>query len=556
MASRPAGVAFRCGEFSSTMATVRRRTGIHRPVAVVVAGLLALTGCTAEPEPLPVAGAIIVGTTDEVTSLDPAAASDRGSLLAMANVYPHLLTTVAGSDEPVLDVATLAEFTSPTEFTVQIRQGLKFANGNDLTASDVKFSFDRVSEIAAEGGPARVFESVSKIEAVDESTVVFTLGHPNDELWPHVLASPAAAIVDEEVFSANAVTSNSDIVRRQPFAGQFVIETFRERDLVQFRANEAYEGALGEPLTATVNLRHYGNPANLLRAVRDGDVDLATRGFSAENIASVESVESLTVHSLPGSEVRFLSVDPVLGPFGSGSGADPAKALAVRQAMADLVDRRFLVSELYEGAYEPLWSFVPGAVFEGEELLGLYGSADGGPDQSAALARFRDAGVTPPVSLDIHFSPELYDALAEEELDWVARQLMQGGLFSVELVPMEAEEFVEGLEGGGLPVAAVSFFPTVFDAEDYTDALFGSATVLGERFAIPEIRTLLETPTGGESGAVRSDVIAQQLELLAERVPVIPLLQGNQVLIASVNLLGVEDARAGSQLLRFAALSK
>lgn len=539
------------------MATVRGRAGIHRAVAVLVAGLLALTGCTAEPEPLPVAGAIIVGTTDEVSSLDPAAASDRGSLLAMANVYPHLLTTVAGSGEPVLDIATLAEFTSPTEFTVQIRQGLRFANGNELTASDVKFSFDRVSEIAAEGGPARVFAGVSKVEAVDESTVVFTLEHPNDELWPHVLASPAAAIVDEEVFPGNAVLSNADIVRRQPFAGQFVIETFRERDLVQFRANEAYGGALGEPLTSTVNLRHYGNPANLLRAVRDGDVDLATRGFSAENIASVESVESLTVHSLPGGEVRFLSVDPVRGPFGSGTAdADAGKALAVRQAMADLVDRPFLVSELYEGAYEPLWSFVPGAVFEGDELLGLYGSPDGGPDQAAALARFREAGVTPPVGLDIHFSPELYDASAVEELDWVARQLTQGGLFSVELVPLEAEEFAEGLTGGGFPVAAVSFFPTVFDAEDYTDALFGSATVLGERFAIPEIRTLLDTPTGGESGAVRADVIAQQLELLAGRVPVIPLLQGNQVLIASVNLAGVEEARAGSQLLRFAALSK
>src|SRR5690606_36237655 len=118
------------------------------------------------------------------------------------------------------------------------------------------------------------------------------------------------------------------------------------------------------------------------------------------NIASVESVESLTVHSLPGSEIRFLAVDPVLGPFGSGApGADASKALAVRQAMADLVDRAFLVSELYVGAYEPLWSFAPGAVREGEELLGPYGSADGGPDQAAALARFRDAGISPPVEL-------------------------------------------------------------------------------------------------------------------------------------------------------------
>ena len=34
-----------------------------------------------------------------------------------------------------------------TEFTVKLKKGLKFANGHDLTASDVKFSFDRIKKI-------------------------------------------------------------------------------------------------------------------------------------------------------------------------------------------------------------------------------------------------------------------------------------------------------------------------------------------------------------------------------------------------------------------------
>src|SRR5690606_8415506 len=116
--------------------------------------------------------------------------------------------------------------------------------------------------------------------------------------------------------------------------------------------------------------------------------------------------------------------------------------------------------------------------------------------------------------------------------------------------------FNEGIEGDGFPVFASSYFPTVFDAEGFVDALFGDDSVLGERFELPEVQALLSTPTGGDTGVTRADVNSQQFELLTQQLPIVPLLQGNHVLIASAGLAGVEAARAGSQLLRFAVLSK
>ena len=228
----------------------------------------------------------------------------------------------------------------------------------------------------------------------------------------------------------------------------------------------------------------------------------------------------------------------------------------MRQAIAGLVDRSSLVSEVYAGAYEPLWSFAPASVRAGDELVSLYGTADGGPDVASATQRFRDAGISPPVALSIHFSAELYGAQAEEELGWVRRQLSQGGLFRVELLPMDAADFEEGLAGSGFPVFAGSFVPSVFDAEAYVEALFGAESVLGSRFELGDVQSLLASPSGGDSGVTRGEVVAEALELLAERVPIVPLLQGNHVVIASADLVGVEEARAGSQLLRFALLSK
>lgn len=534
---------------------VKRR--VVRPLGVVLASLLVVSGCAMEAEDLPVTGAIIIGTTDEIGALDPAGSADRGALLVMSNVYPHVLTTLPGSTDPVPDVAVSAEFTSPTEYTVVLKTGLKFANGHSLTASDVKFSIERHGEIGADGGPSALFERVTGIEVVDDTTVVFTLSQEHDELWPIILSSPAAAIVDEEVFSRNSITNNLDIVKGRPFAGQYTIETFRERDLVQFKANTGYNGALGKPLSGTINLRHFGNAMNLARAIRAGDVDIAAQGFSPEIIASLGDDENLVVHAGTGAEIRFLAIDPALAPFGSATAEyDPDKALVVRQAMADLIDRPSLVGELYASLYEPLYSFAPSGVREGDELAGLYGGAEGAPDTQSATLRFREAGITPPVALAIHYSAEDYGMLADDELDTISRQLMQGGLFTVQVVADDSATFNSGLAGAGFPVFARSFSPLVFDAEAYLSALFGAESVIAPRFANAELGALIATPTGGDTGVTRTRMISEAMDLLAEQLPIIPLLQANQVLVASAEVTGIETARDASLVLRFSSLSK
>jgi peptide/nickel transport system substrate-binding protein len=100
------------------------------------------------------ATSITVGTTDKVTSLDPAGSYDNGSFAVMNQVYPFLLNSKPGTSEVQPDIAESAKFTSPTEYTVVLKKGLTFANGDKLTSSDVKFSFDRQLKIADQNGPS------------------------------------------------------------------------------------------------------------------------------------------------------------------------------------------------------------------------------------------------------------------------------------------------------------------------------------------------------------------------------------------------------------------
>ncbi|HEY6800028.1 MAG TPA: ABC transporter substrate-binding protein, partial [Agromyces sp.] len=155
---------------------------------------------------------IIVGTTDKVTTLDPAGSYDNGSLAVQTQVFPYLVNTDYNSNEVVPDLAESAEFTSPTQYTVTLPEGLTWANGNELTSSDVKFSFDRNIAIADPNGASSLLYNLESVETPDETTVVFKLKTENDQIFPQILTSFPGAIVDEESFSADAITPDNDIV--------------------------------------------------------------------------------------------------------------------------------------------------------------------------------------------------------------------------------------------------------------------------------------------------------------------------------------------------------
>jgi peptide/nickel transport system substrate-binding protein len=115
--------------------TTKRALGL---IAGASALVLTLAGCAGSGTASG-ADALIIGTTDSVTFIDPAGSYDNGSFAIMTQVYPFLLNSIPGSSDVVPDIAASAEFTAPTEYKVVLKPGLTFANGNALTSSDVQF---------------------------------------------------------------------------------------------------------------------------------------------------------------------------------------------------------------------------------------------------------------------------------------------------------------------------------------------------------------------------------------------------------------------------------
>src|SRR6185436_16617391 len=169
------------------MASVSKKARLLAVVAIPAVAALALTGCNAGGGGEASGdNVILVGTTDKVTTLDPAGSYDNGSLTVQTQVFPYLVNTDFNSTEVVPDLAETAEFTSPTEYTVTLPEGLKWANGNDLTSSDVKFSFDRNIKIADPNGASSLLYNLDSVAAADDTTVVLHMKAENDQIFPYI----------------------------------------------------------------------------------------------------------------------------------------------------------------------------------------------------------------------------------------------------------------------------------------------------------------------------------------------------------------------------------
>jgi peptide/nickel transport system substrate-binding protein len=501
-------------------------------------------------------GDIIVGTTDKVTTLDPAGSYDNGSLAVQTQVVPYLVNTDYNSTEVVPDLAESAEFTSPTEYTVTLPKGLKWANGNDLTSSDVKFSFERNIKIADPNGASSLLYNLDSVEAPDDTTVVFHLKTENDQVFPFILTSFPGAIVDDEVFSADALTSDDDIVKANAFGGPYVISSYDFNKTVEFTPNENYKGLIDAPVNNSVVLSYFAESSNLKLAVQQGDVDVAYRSLSATDVEDLSGNDKVKVIDGPGGEIRYIVFNFNTQPYGATTAeADPAKALAVRQAVADLIDRDAISEQVYKGTYTPLYSYVPeGFAGATDALKGLYGDGNGAPDADKAKATLEAAGVTTPVKLSLQYSPDHYGPSSGDEYALVKSQLEDSGLFEVDLKSTEWVQYSEDRTADVYPAYQLGWFPDYSDADNYLTPFFLKENFLGNHYDNPEVNDLILKQAVEPDVATRTADIEKIQELVAGDLSTVPLLQGAQVAVAGTDVDGVTlDA---SFKLRFASITK
>ncbi|GAA2394087.1 ABC transporter substrate-binding protein [Streptomyces glaucosporus] len=496
-------------------------------------------------------GTIVVGTTDRIEAtadapapLDPAAVYDVTTWNVFRNTFQTLMRLPRAGTQPEEEAAEKCGFTDQRseQYRCTLRKGLKFSNGNALTAEDVVFSIERMIGIADPGGPASLLDTLDRVEAPSEHEVVFHLKQP-DATFPHKLATPATAIVDSEVYPADKVLEGYEITG----SGPYVLESFdAESGRAVLARNEQYQGDL-ELNNDKVELRFFDDSEAMEKAMVDGEVDVMNRSLSPEQIQRLtgEEGDGIEVFEMSGQEIRYLA-------FATDDKTVGRKA--VRQAIAQVVDRGELVRDVYDRTAEPLYSIVPsGLTGHRNSFFNTYGE----PDVEAARDILESAGVETPVRVRLTYTTDHYGPATEKEFTTLARQLNDSGLFKATAEGVPWKTYLPTARKQQYEIYGMGWFPDFPDPDNFIAPFFGKDNFLGSRYANNEIRNQLIPRTRVKEerdGAVEDFVRAQ--DIVADEVPVLPLWQGKQYVAAREGVTGVEWALNSSSVLQLWELGR
>jgi len=506
---------------------------------------------------------IKVGTTDVVVSLDPAGSYDNGSLMLETQLYQFLLVIPAGEKVPTPDAASKCDFTdSGSTYTCTMKPGLKFSNGDPLTAHDVEFSFNRVIKIDDPNGPPSLLANMKSVKATDDSTVVFTLIAPNDQTFPFVLGTSAGPIVDSKVFPANKLLEDGKVIG----SGPYKLSGYQKGQLASLAPNANYNGNGGTVMNSGVTLQYFTESANLKLAVQQGAVDVAWRSLDAQSISDLRTDSKVKVLDGPGGEIRYIVFNLNTMPGGTA-----AQKLAVRRAVAFSVDRQSLATNIFQDTYTPLYSMVadglPGHLDAFKTEFGA------GPDKTKAAAALTAAGVTAPVTLNLQYALGHYGPTSADEYGEIKRQLESTGLFKVNIQSTEYTTYSKQRRADTYPAYQLGWFPDFPDADNYITPFlvpnnfvgahycddpkkFPTATVGSRPCDLDKVLPLIATEQSG-TGAARTAAIGQIQTISASgQLPTLPLLQGKQLAVTGPKVTGVDKTLDSTFLFRFWLIGK
>ncbi|MFE3253712.1 ABC transporter substrate-binding protein [Streptomyces sp. NPDC059209] len=511
-----------------------------RLVLPVVAGLLApvLAACGSDGGSGS-GDAIVVGTTDQFTAtkespapFDPAFAYDTGSWNVLRQSLQTLMHVPRGGGAPVPEAASNCRFSDNQNesYRCELRQGLTFSSGTEVTSEDVKFSINRVIDINSEAGAVGLLKNIDTIETPSDSEIVFHLKTP-DATFPYKLSTPVAGIVDPEAYEGGKLRDGFDVTGSGPY--NFKAETDGDRIVkAVFTKNTSYKGDL-KLRNDKVELRSYPDAAAMGKALDSGEIDVMARTMSPGQIEDMTTkpTDEVELTEMPGLEIRYLAFDtdePVV------------KDKAVRQAVAALVDRGQIASEVYGSTAEPLYSLIPSTITaHTNSFFNKYGD----PDPAEAERLLDEAGVETPVKFTLNYTTDHYGEATAEEFETLKKQLNSSGLFEVDTKGTEWSKFRPAQTRGDYTVYGMGWFPDFPDPDNYIapfldednflNAPYSNKEVSGE--LIPQSRREAERSAAAKSFARMQDIVA-------EDVPVLPLWQGKQYVAADDDISGVEWA--------------
>ncbi|MER8514040.1 ABC transporter substrate-binding protein [Mesorhizobium sp. M1060] len=357
---------------------------------------------------------LVIGITLEPPHLDPtagaAAAIDE---VLYANVFEGL-TRIGPNGEVLPDLAESWAISDDGKvYTFKLHTGVKFHDGSDFDAGDVKFSLDRARADNSVNAQKALFASIDTVEVVDPTTVKVTLKNPQGSFLYNLGWGDAVIVAPE----------SADTNKEKPIGtGPFKFQSWAKGSSITLVKSDTYWGA--PVFLDKAEFRIVPDAAAAVPALLSGDIQ-AFPFFDPDSVAQVKDDPRFKVVIGSTEGETILAINNKKPPFDK---------LEVRQAIAFALDRKAIIDGASAGLGVPIGSHMSPASKAYVDLTGLYPH-----NVDKAKELLKQAGLENGFKAMLKLPPPSYARLGGEI---IASQLRDVGI-DLEIIPVEWAQWLD-----------------------------------------------------------------------------------------------------------------
>lgn len=318
----------------------------------------------------------------DLVSLDYAFAYDFSTNAAVANIT-ETLVRIGPDGRLVPNLATAWKQTGPTTWVYQIRKGVQFHDGTEMTAEDVAFSMNRIQDPKVGSYLATFNERVKSIAATGPYEVTVKLTKP-DSLWEYSVATMAGAVSKKAFLQQHGKKVGSadvGIVGTGPY--KYVSWT-KGQQVVLERFDGYWDKSRAMKVKQVV-IRVIEDEATTVAALGTGEID-GTFDITGRHAKELARFDSVALVEAPSYGTHYVGINTQRKPFD-----DPR----VRQALSYAIDKQGILDSVWGGygdvtkspASPSMWSYEKPLFQAAYDKLPAFGQ-----DLAKAKALVQEAG--------------------------------------------------------------------------------------------------------------------------------------------------------------------
>jgi peptide/nickel transport system substrate-binding protein len=411
------------------------------------------------------------------------------------------------------------------KYTFQIRQGVKFWDGTEMTADDVAFSLSRHISPKVSSQIGGYFTNVAAFVKTGASEVTVRLKRPDPLVQNALVFAPILS--EAFVKQIGSKLGSPGTGMRIMGTGPYQITSFPSSTSATVERFEGYWGT--KPVVKSCSFTCIADVQTLQLAMQSGQSS-GTFGVPVQQASAWQKLSGVRTYSAPGMFICALSFDVSEPPFND---------IHVRKAIAYAANREGYVHAFLDGNGTPADCVVPpqqwGSVLPQSQVAKLYAGLPSYPyslaDAKKELAQSAyPHGFTTNKVLVPNNTPAVVNAF--ESLSTTVKQL--GINMPIEQVP--SNDWLANLYGHKkLGLVCLEFLPDYADPADYMNLIYPSANAVKNNFNLanfkdPQVDKLLQQANSTSSDAARAQYLAEVLRISQEQLPYFGLFWQNDVM--------------------------